>query len=476
MENRLMSFNEFNSLYESYGFVIESEALDTTEPALFDPAKPDANKKEIAELFATAGAANEEPANENAKPSEMKAIVKGEKGARVIEVQKYLGIKPADGIFGPGTETKVKEFQKANGLTVDGKVGVQTLRKMLALKGNVKTTTEQDKLIVTKFIVKTTAQAKTAGVDPKLLSVFKEVQVIKYGSYTYVICIPKEDAAKTVKELDGKGLLKANWEWVKKAATSAGKALLYTATGVFLLTVETAKAIIGGFVSACKWVANGVISVAGAVVQGITSVCGWAAKGAKAAYQKVAAWTDQAWKNVCTAAGKVMKASVQAFTAFLDGVAAAAKTIGYTLTGLAVTAWKAIKSVLSPAVAAIVGAAKTGAEFVKKGLEWIGKNVANGAKAFAATVKAGWDYSVQLTKTALAAGASMVKSAGTAIVDTYNSAAKATEEFINDMYNLGKSVWESEYTRFFGEEIIFEELDWEYDTDSFGFNNEYDFE
>ncbi len=463
MENRLMSFNEFNSLYESYGFVIESEALDSTEPALFDPSKPDANKKEIAALFATAGATNEEPANEAATVADFKAIVQGEKGARVVDVQKYLGISPADGIFGSGTLAKVKAFQKANGLTVDGKVGVQTLRKMLALKGNVKTTAEQDKVIVTKFIVKTASQAKAAGIDPKLLSVFKEVQVVKYGSYTYVICIPKADAAKTVKELDGKGLLKANWEWVKKAATSAGKALLYTATGVFLLTVETAKAIIGGFASACKWVANGVISVVGAVVQGMTSVCSWAAKGAKAAYQKVAAWTDQAWKNVCTAAGKVMKASVQAFTAFLDGVAAAAKTIGYTLTGLAITAWKGIKSVLSPAVQSIVAAAKTGAEFVKKGLDWIGKNVSNGAKAFASTVKAGWDYTVQNTKAALAAGASMVKSAGQAVVDTYNSAAKATEDFFNDMYDMGKSFWESEYTQFFGEEIIFEDLDWGYD-------------
>ena len=483
MENRLMSFNEFNSLYESYGFVMESDEFTTTEPALFDPSKPDANKKEIAELFATAGATNEAPTNEAAKPSEMKAIVKGEQGARVIEIQKYLGIKPADGIFGAGTETKVKAFQKANGLTVDGKVGVQTLRKMLALKGNVKTTTEQDKVIVTKFIVKTTAQAKTAGVDPKLLSVFKEVQVIKYGSATFVICIPKPDAAKTVKELDGKGLLKANWEWVKRAATNVGKALLYTTTGVFVLSVEFAKAIVGGFVSACRWVANGVISVAGAVLQGITSVCDWAAKGAKAAYQKVAAWTNQAWSNVCAYAGKIMKASVQAFTAFLDGVAAAAKTIGYTLTGLAITAWRGIKSVLSPAVAAIVGAAKTGAEFVKKGLDWVGKNVANGAKAFAATVKAGWDATVQNTKAALAAGANMIKSAGDAIVNTYNSAAKATEDFFTDMYNLGKSVWESEYTRFFGEEIIFEDLDWEYDTDNFGYatnnfgyNDEYDFE
>ena len=54
---------------------------------------------------------------------------------RVREVQKrlkqlgyYNGA--ADGDFGPATEKAVKEFQKANGLTADGKVGQQTLTKL----------------------------------------------------------------------------------------------------------------------------------------------------------------------------------------------------------------------------------------------------------------------------------------------------------------------------------------------------------
>lgn len=49
---------------------------------------------------------------------------------RLKELGYYKG--SADGDFGPATETAVKEFQKANGLTADGKVGEKTLAKMNA--------------------------------------------------------------------------------------------------------------------------------------------------------------------------------------------------------------------------------------------------------------------------------------------------------------------------------------------------------
>jgi len=47
----------------------------------------------------------------------------------VIKVQEKIGAKP-DGWFGPGTERRVKEWQKANGLTVDGVVGPKTYAAM----------------------------------------------------------------------------------------------------------------------------------------------------------------------------------------------------------------------------------------------------------------------------------------------------------------------------------------------------------
>ena len=49
----------------------------------------------------------------------MSILRRGLTGAPVARVQEKLGIT-ADGIFGPGTEKAVKDFQKSAGLAVDG--------------------------------------------------------------------------------------------------------------------------------------------------------------------------------------------------------------------------------------------------------------------------------------------------------------------------------------------------------------------
>lgn len=52
----------------------------------------------------------------------------GSKGNEVKVLQEKLNLK-ADGIFGPLTEEAVKDFQRSNGLEVDGIVGANTLSK-----------------------------------------------------------------------------------------------------------------------------------------------------------------------------------------------------------------------------------------------------------------------------------------------------------------------------------------------------------
>lgn len=59
----------------------------------------------------------------------MVTLKKGSRGVDVITLQKKLNLQ-TDGIFGPLTEEAVKEFQKANGLTVDGIVGTNTWNKL----------------------------------------------------------------------------------------------------------------------------------------------------------------------------------------------------------------------------------------------------------------------------------------------------------------------------------------------------------
>ncbi len=71
------------------------------------------------------------------------ALKPGDTGAQVTMLQQALtalGYSPgkADGSYGPATQTAVKDFQTASGLTADGVVGPQTLaalQKALATKG-----------------------------------------------------------------------------------------------------------------------------------------------------------------------------------------------------------------------------------------------------------------------------------------------------------------------------------------------------
>ena len=59
----------------------------------------------------------------------MDTLKLGSRGTDVITLQKKLNLHQ-DGIFGPLTEEAVKEFQKNNGLTIDGIVGAKTWAKL----------------------------------------------------------------------------------------------------------------------------------------------------------------------------------------------------------------------------------------------------------------------------------------------------------------------------------------------------------
>ncbi len=60
---------------------------------------------------------------------ELILLRKGSRGTQVAKLQAGLGID-ADGAFGSGTAQAVKDFQTANGLSVDGIAGPATLAKL----------------------------------------------------------------------------------------------------------------------------------------------------------------------------------------------------------------------------------------------------------------------------------------------------------------------------------------------------------
>lgn len=85
----------------------------------------------------------------------MTVLKKGSKGEDVKKLQTLLNLYP-DGIFGPLTEEAVREFQKANGLTVDGIVGDNTWTR---LNGGIK----QSKRLINLIIIHCSATKE--GID-----------------------------------------------------------------------------------------------------------------------------------------------------------------------------------------------------------------------------------------------------------------------------------------------------------------------
>lgn len=75
----------------------------------------------------------------------MKTIRRGDKGSEVKTCQQRLTIHGiqcgADGIFGPGTESDVIEFQKKNGLDADGIVGPASWAALMAAPSEPKVLT-----------------------------------------------------------------------------------------------------------------------------------------------------------------------------------------------------------------------------------------------------------------------------------------------------------------------------------------------
>lgn len=58
-------------------------------------------------------------------------ILRGSKGAMVATLQRFLGVRPDSGIFGPNTAVAVRRYQTEQGLVADGVVGPKTWARIM---------------------------------------------------------------------------------------------------------------------------------------------------------------------------------------------------------------------------------------------------------------------------------------------------------------------------------------------------------
>ena len=132
------------------------------------------------------------PIDESTQNNETQPILKkGDKGIEVTKLQKYLISKGywliADGIYGPKTEAKVKEFQKANNLEVTGSVDSATKEKMNNFILPV-VSTDLDIIIQMGHIGRTKGSTGTAGEQAFTKALGDEIdKLLKGGPLNYRI-------------------------------------------------------------------------------------------------------------------------------------------------------------------------------------------------------------------------------------------------------------------------------------------------
>jgi hypothetical protein len=265
-----------------------------------------------------------------------------------------------------------------------------------------------------------------------------------------VIAIPKKDSSKMFEDLRKSGKF-SGLEFLYEGVKAIGKAIVYTTTGFAIITIEAATALIQGIGSACKFVGDKIAFVMGVTLQGIIQAAKWAKAVGQKAYKPLSNFLNSSMESLAAWAGK----SVEAMTAFYSVLQA----IGYTLTGIAITAWQKMKGVLAPAVKAIVETSKDAAAYVKSGMDAIAKKGAEAVAKFKNTVKQGYESIKSSSIEAYNKAKSAAQKLGKNVQSSIQSVHDNILGFFADMYTKGKEFWES--FAFESGDPIFESLVWE---------------
>jgi hypothetical protein len=445
-----MSFGEFEKIYESNMQILEDEIVeppkDSQETAIVSPdGSIEEPPKEILDLLKGI-AAEDETKKEGAAPNEsleeqaefvaeakptkkststMKIAKMGEESDRVKEIQKNLGLEPS-GKFDQATKNAVIAFQTEqkkidSEILVDGKVGVQTYGLLLKVKAGLSDAAEIEKKIeefrkAGKYVI-AVGKGKSIALDPRFYEVFERIEVITNNGTTYVVATPKADAAEKVEGLKKDNLIGAGFEWLLAAPLAIGKALVYTAVGVTVITAEVAKAMINGAVASVSFVAKGVISIFSNVFYGIGQVAKWANGKAASIWTSVKQGANAAlaiWKGFTNKAKEVLKASAEGILAFAASASAsfskAAKAFRDFTHQAAVSVGKALNYAWEKT--------KNLGELVKSGFA----KIADGAKAIVAKVQTVYNSVVDRAKEITNSVMGGLRSAGQGVVNAAKNA------------------------------------------------------
>jgi len=406
MNNKMLSFSEFEVLYESYGLntaegyrnlmLMEAAAPPVTPTnAIAVPTNTaEAVKKETVEdIFAVfkkvenMGTGNkslseESPTGKTKTPvNQFKLIKYGEESGRVKILQKSLGIKET-GIYDMSTLTAVKKFQKDNKLRVDGLVGPQTYTKILEVVQKI-----TDKAKIDEEIAKLVKLSVNLIEDARFYAIFETTTVVTINNQTYILCVPAQDSKEKVEGLKKEGAIGSGFEWLEQAGQAIGKVIAYSLLGPVVITLAVAKGIISAGHTLIDYVTKGTASVVSSVVHGLGQIASWVLHTAEKTWNVLEKTADKVITGFCDIAAKAAKAAKKAGEA-LVAVASAIAT-GFRSGVAKVTdeiikagnvAWKTLKAIGQDVIATwkkIKDTEQAGFEVlksaVKSGLDYIAK-------------------------------------------------------------------------------------------------------
>jgi hypothetical protein len=446
MPSKIMSFGEFEKVYEANSYLLEDEAAaappkDDSETAVVsDDGSIGVQPTEILDLLKDLGGkegeGEAEPESDEEVPNEslveqeevntLKSAKMGEKSERVKDIQSLLGLKPT-GNFDQATKDGVMKFQteqkkKNSAIVVDGIVGNQTYGLMLKVKKGI---TDKDQLakMMDKFrsqgkrVLSIAPAGKNIALDPRLYEVFEKIEIITNNGTTYVVATPRRDAATKVAELKKAGLLGADFSWLLAVPAAIGKAIVYTAIGAVVIQVEIAKAMVNAAIAAGAYVGQASMTVASNIAYGVGQIGKWVkAKGVQAwaTLKQDAKEALAVWAGFNQKAKESLKASAEGLLAF--GAAVAASLSKEAQAARMITHKMAIE--LGKGLNQAWEQTKTLGELVKTGLN----KFKGGAQALVAKVQSEYDKTVARTKAIGSAVEAGFKQAG----QNVNNALKAS--------------------------------------------------